>query len=353
MADNNANTPRTIAGFIDRDGVKHSVAGSGGGGDYSELIEMINGKVSKPITPADVLKDHIVVWGADKTIVRGGKKLSDLALANHTHDAESITGLDKSTEVFPSILCIGDQTYITGGSTEQSNVYSLQGLISRSVAGNYSALGVDVFFNIGSTENEQEYEYGDWSGRSVLHVWSELESGQTNRYDFHIEVYNGDTVWYTTVYDVRPGTTGLNFGNTTFESEWNTAPVFTPAEMEKHFVPRTLALDNEQDLAIMSDAAVCNLWKGCKTGHVYPLIVELWNNRQGTSKTTILGQVIARGTGSQYPSLEIYFANYFVGISGDGDETAAEIRSGSVAPADTGWDLIVTDLSNVINIPVS
>ena len=353
MADNNANTPRAIAGFIDRDGVKHSVAGSGRVGDYSELIEMINGKVSKPITPAAALKDTIVVWGADKTIVRGSKKLSDLALASHTHELDDVNGLEKSTELYPSILCIGDQTYITGGSAEQANISSLQGLISRSVAGNYSALGVDVLFNIGCTEDEQAYDYGEWDARCTLHVWSELEVGQTNRYDFHIEVYMGGSVWYTTVYDVRPGTTGLNFENTTFESVWNTAPVFTPAEMEKHFVPRTLALDNEQYLAIMSNAAVCNLWKGCKTGHVYPLIVELWNNQQGTSKTNILGQVIARGTGSEYPSLEIYFANYFVGISGDGDETAAEIRSGSVAPADTGWDLTVTDLSNVITIPVS
>ena len=188
----------------------------------------------------------------------------------------------------------------------------------------------------------------------LCHIWTEKPSGSAGEYNVYIELYLGTMCYYTCVTDVDIVNNALYLNNAEYAADWDQfqidyatlRTIDAALNSKMNNTPLTLVIDNEQGLRVVN-TSTANAWLACPINKTQPVMVELWNNIQGTSKTSILGNAIATGENIATPNLKVYVANYFIGFEGDGSFTAAQLRNGTVLPENTGWDITLVDYTNL------
>ncbi len=329
-------------------------------------------KVNKPIIPAALLKDRIPVFTEDGNIKSSGKKLTDLAPVGHTHQIGDVEGLaDALAKSAPVVICLFENSHVQGGPFIQptdpqdveiigeQDIYTVVECLKdiiRHVCAEHPDLNANVYLRAKTYKSYQEsYEELD-KDATMVHVYTTLHPDVSN-VDFHIELLERDTVWYTVVQDVHRTSDNKNvsFEDATFAEFWELYSAVPEKDMhaiydKMSFTPKslTIATDEQQEQIayrfVLDRASVTNMWLGCKTDKSY-IVKVLFDGRVKNYET--LCTAIASGTGSNVPVLKLYFGLYTLMISGDGEYTCDQIRGGQVSPSEVGWDVTLYDNTTV------
>lgn len=341
--------------------------GGGGGEHYEELLELINKRIEKPII---AFKDRIAIWDADKGLKMSDKKVTDLAPVRHPHVIEDVEGLEEElAKSAPVDVCLFEDSRVQGGpyilptDPQDVEIIGEQDIdmvvgclkdIIRHVCAEHPDLNANVYLRAKTYKSYQESYDELEKDATMVHVYTTLHpSASELNVDFHIELLERDTVWYTVVEDIHKTSDNKNvsFEDATFAEFWELYTAVPEKDLhaiydKMSFTPKnlTIATDERQaqieDRFVLNRASTINLWLACSIGKCYKVKV-LFEGREKNYE--VLCTAIASGTGSNVPVLKLYFGLHTLELQGDGEFTADQIRSGQVSPSEVGWDVVYYD----------